>query len=56
LPQAENTFTATNGDDLWWRQNSWATPYLNNLEGHDYFIVDPNNGVLTTGGIFARYG
>ena len=22
----------------------------------DYFIVDPNNGVLTTGGIVARYG
>ena len=56
LPQAENAFAATNGDDLWWRQNSWATPYLNNLEGHDYFIVDPNNGILTTGGIFARYG
>lgn len=56
LPQAKNAFAATNGDDLWWRQNSWATPYLNNLEGHDYFIVDPNNGVLTTGGIFARYG
>lgn len=56
LPQAKNAFVATNGDDLWWRQNSWATPYLNNLEGHDYFIVDPNNGILTTGGIFARYG
>lgn len=56
LPQAKNAFAATNGDDLWWRQNSWATPYLNNLEGHDYFIVDPNNGILTTGGIFARYG
>jgi len=23
---------------------------------NDYFIVDPNNGVLTTGGIIARYG
>lgn len=56
LPQAKNAFAATNDDDLWWRQNSWATPYLNNLEDHDYFIVDPNNGVLTTGGIFARYG
>jgi hypothetical protein len=22
----------------------------------DYFIVDPNNGILTTGGIIARYG
>ena len=56
LPQVKNAFAAINGDDLWWRQNSWATPYLNNLEGHDYFIVDPNNGILTTGGIFARYG
>lgn len=56
LPQVKNALAATNGDDLWWRQNSWATPYLENLEGHDYFIVDPNNGILTTGGIFARYG
>lgn len=56
LPQAKNAFAAQNGDDLWWLENSWATPYLKNLEGHDYFIVDPNNGVLTTGGIFARYG
>jgi len=22
----------------------------------DYFIVDPNNGILTTGGVIARYG
>ena len=22
----------------------------------DYFIVDPNNGILTSGGVIARYG
>lgn len=25
-------------------------------DDHDYFIVDPSYGVMTTGGIFARYG
>jgi hypothetical protein len=25
-------------------------------EENDYFLVDPNYGVVTTGGIFARYG
>lgn len=56
LPQREDAFVSDGEDDLWWRQHSWATPYLQSLEDHDYFIVDPNNGVLTTGGIFARYG
>ena len=27
-----------------------------NDAGKDYFIVDPNNGILTTGGVIARYG
>lgn len=33
----------------------WASKYFNDLS-NDYFIVDPNNGVLTTGGIIATYG
>lgn len=34
---------------------SWTKPFFEDMES-DYFIVDPNNGVLTTGGIVARYG
>ena len=64
LPPQKNLFKNAE-DDLWWMENSWATPYLKNFSisdgdgnetGTDYFIVDPNNGILTTGGIFARYG
>ena len=44
--------------------NSWAQQYFKqrNDQGelvdtpYDYFIVDPNHGVLTTGGVVARYG
>ena len=35
--------------------DSWAREYFKD-EDHDYFIVDPNYGVLTTGGVVARYG
>jgi hypothetical protein len=35
--------------------DSWAREYFKDDE-HDYFVVDPNYGVLTTGGIVARYG
>lgn len=34
---------------------SWTRPFMEDTN-NDYFIVDPNNGVLTTGGIIARYG
>lgn len=34
---------------------SWTRPFMEDIN-NDYFIVDPNNGVLTTGGIIARYG
>lgn len=36
----------------------WARKYFNdpNYYSKDYFIVDPNNGILTTGGIVAKYG
>lgn len=33
----------------------WVTNFMNDT-ANDYFIVDPNNGILTTGGIIARYG
>ena len=36
-------------------RGSWAQKYFND-PNHEYFIVDPNYGVLTTGGIVARYG
>lgn len=39
----------------WLKDGIWAKKFLED-EKHDYFVVDPNNGVLTTGGIFARYG
>ena len=39
----------------WLKDGIWAKKFLED-EQHDYFVVDPNNGVLTTGGIFARYG
>ena len=39
----------------WLEKGIWAKKFLEDEE-HDYFVVDPNNGVLTTGGIFARYG
>lgn len=34
---------------------SWAKPYFED-QNNDYFVVDPNYGVLTTGGVIARYG
>jgi len=27
-----------------------------NDTNRDLFVVDPNNGILTTGGIYAKYG
>ena len=41
-----------------WDQHTdllWVKPFLEDTD-NDYFIVDPNYGVATTGGIFARYG
>lgn len=34
---------------------SWARPYFED-QNNDYFVVDPNYGVLTTGGVIAKYG
>ena len=36
-------------------QTQWTSEFFQD-DGHDYFIVDPNNGILTTGGVIARYG
>lgn len=36
-------------------KTQWTDKYVNDLT-HDYFIVDPNNGVLASGGIIAKYG
>lgn len=33
----------------------WASQYFND-DQHDYFIIDPNYGIASTGGIIARYG
>lgn len=47
-------------DNFWWHESSWAKPYLNaaydNDNPRDFFLVDPNAGILTSGGIFARFG
>jgi hypothetical protein len=33
----------------------WSKEYIQDT-AHDYFLVDPNNGVLMTGGIVSTYG
>ena len=40
---------------------TWAKNFINPAEthknyGYDFFLVDPNYGVVTSGGIYARYG
>ena len=35
--------------------DSWARQYFEDSE-HEYFVVDSHYGVLTTGGVVARYG
>lgn len=60
LPVKQNFFNNEDlSDTYWWTTNTWTKKYweeFNKEEGKDYFIVDPNNGILTTGGIFARFG
>ena len=43
------------GEDKLEASTSWAYDFMQDTT-NDYFIVDPNNGILTTGGIIARYG
>ncbi|MBE5925542.1 MAG: hypothetical protein E7270_00915 [Lachnospiraceae bacterium] len=53
VPRAENSFTSLTDGIL--GINSWVREYFKD-SSNDYFIVDPNYGVLTTGGIVAKYG
>lgn len=63
-PRRVNSFGSTEGQEdntVWvdqWDQHTdllWVKPFMEDSE-NDYFLVDPNYGVATTGGIFARYG
>ena len=48
--------TKTDGssiDDYRWANKLIQAAHDNN---RDLFVVDPNNGILTTGGIYAKYG
>lgn len=47
--------SALSGVDKLEQSFYWTKQFLDDTE-NDYFIVDPNNGVLTSGGIIARYG
>ena len=54
--QVPRTSTASIiGEDDLEQSTFWTSKFMNDPL-HDYFIVDPNNGVLTTGGVIARYG
>ena len=48
----KTTDTSGGSEDL---EKTWTRKFFDD-ESKDYFIVDPNNGILTTGGIIARYG
>ena len=63
-PRRINSFGSTEGQEdstVWidnWDQHTdflWTKDFMEDVQ-HDYFLVDPNYGVATTGGIFARYG
>lgn len=53
VPKTENEFTSLTDGVM--GPNSWVREYFED-KNNDYFIVDPNYGVLTTGGIIAKYG
>ena len=53
VPKTTNVFNTVSDAIL--GEESWARPYFQD-NVNDYFVVDPNHGVLTTGGIVARYG
>lgn len=61
-PRRISTFCNESDGELSWMQDwshheelLWVDEFMND-DNHDYFLVDPNYGVVTTGGIFARYG
>lgn len=54
--EAKKTSTASLlGEDSLEQSTYWAKKYMDDTL-KDYFIVDPNNGILTSGGVIARYG
>ena len=53
VPKSQNEFDSLS--DSIAGKASWAKKYFEDKD-NDYFVVDPNYGVLTTGGIVAKYG
>lgn len=66
VPKKENTedawtiadFNEETGEYI---DKTWAKSFINPDEDseqakYDFFLVDPNNGVITSGGIYARFG
>ena len=53
VPKSSNLFTSTTNSVI--GNNSWVKEYFEDVD-NDYFVVDPNYGVVTTGGVVARYG
>lgn len=53
VPKSSTASIQGEGDLL--ESTYWARNFMRDTV-NDYFIVDPNNGILTTGGIIARYG
>lgn len=52
VPRAQNLLHSLNTMN---GHSNWADSYFND-NINDYFIVDPNYGIVSTGGIIARYG
>ena len=52
VPRGQNLLNSLNTLN---GHSNWANSYFND-EVNDYFIVDPNYGIVSTGGIIARYG
>ncbi len=55
VPKSTKNYNFHNEPDTLQEIASWTREFMNDAE-NEYFIVDPTNGVLTTGGIIAKYG
>lgn len=53
--KSTDTYDFTNLPDTLTKISCWTEKFMSDAN-NDYFIVDPNNGILTSGGIIARYG
>ena len=51
VPKTENIIQSAMPEDTPY----WTKKYFED-DLHDYFVVDPSNGVMTSGGIIAKYG